>query len=42
MLGTLRVTSLGQPLTVQSGAAVTMPGGGALLAVTMQTRVQAM
>ncbi|HTA86999.1 MAG TPA: hypothetical protein VK729_12065 [Silvibacterium sp.] len=42
MLGTLRVTSLGQPLTVQSGAAVTMPGGGTLLAVTMQTRVQAM
>lgn len=42
MLGTLRVTSMGQPLTVQSGAAVTMPPGGTLLPVSMQTRVQAM
>jgi hypothetical protein len=42
MLGTLRVTSMGQPLTVQSGAAITMPGGATLLPVTMQTRVQAM
>lgn len=42
VLGTLRVTSMGQPLTVQSGAAVTAPGAATLLPVTMQTRVQAM
>ncbi|MGB0063874.1 MAG: hypothetical protein WBP85_05455 [Terracidiphilus sp.] len=41
-LGTLRVTSLGQPLTVQSGVAITAPGGVPLLPTTMQTRVQAM
>ncbi|HMK91174.1 MAG TPA: hypothetical protein VK446_16265 [Methylocystis sp.] len=41
-LGTLRVTSMGQPLAVQSGAAVTAPGGVPLLPATMQTRVQAM
>lgn len=41
VMGTVRVTSMGQPLTVQSGAAVTMPSGGTLLPVTMQTRVQA-
>ncbi len=41
-LGTLRVTSLGQPLTVQSGVAITAPGPGALLPTSMQTRVQAM
>jgi hypothetical protein len=42
LLGTLRVTSMGQPLTVQSGAAITAPGGVTLLPITMQTRVQAM
>jgi hypothetical protein len=42
VLGTLRVTSMGQPLAVQSGAAVTAPGAATLLPVSMQTRVQAM
>ena len=42
VLGTLRVTSMGQPLVVQSGAAVTAPGAATLLPVSMQTRVQAM
>ncbi len=40
--GTMRVTSLGQPLTVQSGVAITAPGPGMLLPTSMQTRVQAM
>jgi hypothetical protein len=42
VLGTLRVTSMGQPLVVQSGAAVTVPGAATLLPASMQTRVQAM
>jgi hypothetical protein len=42
MLGTLRVTSMGQPLAVQSGAAITAPAAATLLPVNMQTRVQAM
>ena len=42
VLGTLRVTSLGQPLIVQSGVAVCVPTGTPLLPVTMQTRVAAM
>ena len=41
VLGTLRVTSMGQPLVVQSGVAVTAPGGVPLLPVSMQTRVMA-
>lgn len=41
LLGTLRVTSLGQPLVVQSGMAITTPGGVPLLPITAQTRVQA-
>ncbi|HKF48714.1 MAG TPA: hypothetical protein VKB38_15255 [Terracidiphilus sp.] len=41
-LGTLRVTSMGQPLVVQSGVAITVPGGVPLMPVTQQTRVQAM
>jgi hypothetical protein len=40
--GTLRVTSMGQPLVVQSGAAITAPGAATLVPVSMQTRVQAM
>src|SRR5215831_8436110 len=36
--GTLRVTSMGQPLVVQSGVAVTAPGGVTLMPVSMQTR----
>jgi hypothetical protein len=42
VLGTLRVTSMGQPLVVQSGVAVTAPGAATLLPVTMQTRVLAL
>jgi hypothetical protein len=42
MLGTLRVTSLGQPLAVQSGIGITAPGAVPLMPVTMQTSVQAM
>lgn len=42
LMGTMRVTSLGQPLTVQSGAAITAPAPGTLLPASMQTRVQAM
>lgn len=42
LLGTLRVTSFGQPLVVQSGAALTAPGAVTLMPVTMQTRVMAM
>jgi hypothetical protein len=42
VLGTLRVTSMGQPLVVQSGVAVTAPGAVTLMPVSMQTRVQAM
>lgn len=39
VLGSLRVTSNGQPLVVQSGQAVTIPNGTPLLPVAMQTRV---
>lgn len=42
LTGTMRVTSFGQPLVVQSGTAITAPGGVTLLPVTMQTRVTAM
>jgi hypothetical protein len=42
VLGTLRVTSMGQPLTVQSGAAITAPGAAILMPLSMQTRVAAM
>lgn len=42
VLGTLRVTSFGQPLVVQSGVALTAPGAATLLPVTMQMRVTAM
>jgi hypothetical protein len=42
VVGTQRVTSMGQPLVVQAGAAVTAPGAATLLPVNMQTRVQAM
>jgi hypothetical protein len=38
----MRVLSNGQPLVVQSGVAITAPGGVTLMPVTMQTRVQAM
>ena len=39
--GTMRVTSMGQPLVVQSGSSVTAPGGVTLLPVVEQMRVQA-
>ena len=42
VMGTLRVTSLGQPLVVQSGVAISIPNGTPLLPVVMQTRVSAM
>lgn len=41
-LGTLRVTSLGQPLVVQSGMATCTPSGLPLVPVVVQTRVSAM
>jgi hypothetical protein len=37
--GTLRVTSTGQPLVVQTGQAISIPNGTPLLPITMQTRV---
>jgi len=40
--GTMRVTSTGQPLVVQSGAAVSIPNGTPLLPVAVQARVTAM
>ena len=42
VMGTMRVMSMGQPLVVQSGAAVTAPGGATLIPVSQQMRVQAM
>jgi hypothetical protein len=42
VLGTLRVTSMGQPLVVQSGMAITAPGAATLMPVSMQSRVTAM
>jgi hypothetical protein len=42
VMGTMRVTSFGQPLVVQSGIAITAPGGATLMPVSMQTRVTAM
>jgi len=40
--GTLRVTSMGQPLVVQSGVAVSIPNGTPLRPIAMQARVSAM
>ena len=42
LTGTVRVTSYGQPLVVQTGTAITAPGGVTLLPVSMQSRVSAM
>ena len=42
LLGTLRVTSNGQPLVVQTGQAICTPTGTPLVPVVMQTRVNAM
>ncbi len=40
--GTMRVTSTGQPLVVQTGQAVSVPNGTPLLPLVTQTRVTAM
>jgi hypothetical protein len=42
VVGTMRVLSMGQPLVVQSGTAVTVPNGVPLMPVSMQMRVSAM
>lgn len=41
ILGTVRVTSYGQPLVIQTGVAVCTPAGTPLLPVVTQTRVLA-
>ncbi len=41
MVGTVRVTSNGQPLVVQSGTAVCTPTGTPLMPVVQQIRVMA-
>jgi hypothetical protein len=42
VLGTMRVTSLGQPLLILTGQAVCVPTGTPLLPIVAQTRVTAM
>jgi len=42
LVGTMRVTSLGQPLVVQSSQGICAPTGTPLLIVVTQTRVSAM
>jgi hypothetical protein len=42
VVGTTRVTSLGQPLLVQSSQAVAVPTGTPLIVATTQTRASAM
>ena len=39
IVGTVRVTSTGQPLVVQSGQAICVPNGTPLMPVVQQTRV---
>ena len=41
VLGTVRVTSDGEPLVVQSGQGITLPNGTPMMPVVMQTRVSA-
>jgi hypothetical protein len=41
VVGTVRVTSLGQPLVIQTGQAVCIPTGTPLIPVAMQARVSA-
>ncbi len=41
VVGTVRVTSLGQPLVIDTGVAVSAPGGTPLLPVVTQVRVSA-
>jgi hypothetical protein len=40
--GTLRVTSMGQPLVVQAGQAICVPNGTPVIPVVMQARVTAL
>ncbi|MDQ6775599.1 MAG: hypothetical protein M3071_05110 [Actinomycetota bacterium] len=40
-LGTVRVTSYGQPLVIMGGVAITVPGGVPLIPVVTQVRVSA-
>lgn len=42
IVGTMRVTSNGQPLVVQTGQAMCIPTGTPLLPIAMQIRVAAM
>lgn len=39
VMGTVRVTSNGQPFVVQSGQGITIPNGTPMLPIVMQTRV---
>jgi hypothetical protein len=41
LLGTMRVTSFGQPLVIMSGVAMTVPGGVPLVPAVTQVRVTA-
>ena len=41
VVGTVRVTSNGQPLVVESGTGITMPNGTPMIPVVQQTRVSA-
>lgn len=41
IVGTLRVTSNGQPFVVQSGQSICMPNGTPMMPVVQQTRVTA-
>jgi hypothetical protein len=41
VVGTVRVTSDGEPLAVQSGQGFTLPNGTPMIPVAMQTRVSA-
>ena len=41
VVGTIRVTSNGQPLAVQSGTGITTPNGTPMMPVAQQTRVSA-
>jgi hypothetical protein len=41
VVGTMRVTSMGQPLTIMGGVAVCVPTGTPLMPVMAQTRVTA-
>jgi hypothetical protein len=41
IVGTVRVTSFGQPLVIQTGVAICTPAGTPLLPIVTQTRVAA-